>query len=157
MKDVSIRCLLCLALALPLAACERGARGPDSEAPETAPVAAGEPASEATASPTASDPTVPPVGTLPDATPALPGVPGAPTAAPSPSRPLARNTSEVPRMPVSEAAALAGRGEIVLVDVRDAGSFAAQRIEAAVSLPLGEVAARAAELPREKVIVIYCA
>lgn len=49
-------------------------------------------------------------------------------------------------------------GKVVVVDVRDAGSFAAGHIPNARSIPLPQIEKRAAELKKlKKPIVLYCA
>jgi 3-mercaptopyruvate sulfurtransferase SseA len=49
-------------------------------------------------------------------------------------------------------------GKVVVVDVRDGGSFAAGHIPRAMSVPLPDVERRAAELKKlKKPIVLYCA
>lgn len=50
----------------------------------------------------------------------------------------------------------AERGELVLLDVRPAAEYAAAHLPQARSLPLAELAARLAELPRDRPIVAYC-
>jgi hypothetical protein len=144
MQATVIRCLVCLAAILPLAACERGARAPEDAAPEIA----------APASASADDEPTPP-GTSPPAV--TPDQPEAPAASPTVNVPIASSTGDIPRMPVTEAATRQQTGEVLLVDVRDPDSYRADHIEGAVNLPLEEVAARGAELPRDKVIVTYCA
>src|SRR2546428_4469605 len=47
-------------------------------------------------------------------------------------------------------------GGAVALDVREAGELAAGRLPGALHVPLGEVAARAAELPRDVPLVVYC-
>jgi rhodanese-related sulfurtransferase len=48
-------------------------------------------------------------------------------------------------------------GKAVIVDVRDAAAYNASHIAGALSIPLGEVAAKADELKKGgKVVVAYC-
>lgn len=47
-------------------------------------------------------------------------------------------------------------GDVVLVDVRPATEFEAGHIEGAVSIPIGELEQRLAELPDDREIVAYC-
>jgi rhodanese-related sulfurtransferase/DNA-binding transcriptional ArsR family regulator len=47
-------------------------------------------------------------------------------------------------------------GEVTLVDVRPAEEYAAGHLPGAISMPLAEVADRAAELPRRREVVAYC-
>jgi len=60
--------------------------------------------------------------------------------------------------PVSreELQARAERGEVVILDVRPAEEFAAGHIPGALSVPLGQIDAAAARLPRRAEIVAYC-
>ena len=155
MRRQTLHALACAALLLPLTACERGTQDADADA-------AGSTAAATTGAPAAADPVTPaPASTAtppaaPQSSPAAPGAVASP-AAPQLQTPLAATVDEVPRMPVAELATLVERGEAVIVDVRDAESFRTDRIQGAVSIPLGEIAARAGELPRDKVIVTYCA
>jgi rhodanese-related sulfurtransferase len=55
----------------------------------------------------------------------------------------------------AEARALVEKGA-VLVDVRSAGEFGGGHIKGAKNIPVGEIGARAGELPKEKTIVVYC-
>ncbi|HWP38276.1 MAG TPA: metalloregulator ArsR/SmtB family transcription factor [Gemmatimonadales bacterium] len=48
------------------------------------------------------------------------------------------------------------RGEVTLLDVRPAEEYRAGHIPHAVSLPLGQLEQRLAELPRDRDIVAYC-
>jgi rhodanese-related sulfurtransferase/DNA-binding HxlR family transcriptional regulator len=47
-------------------------------------------------------------------------------------------------------------GELVLVDVRPEGEFEAGHITGAVSIPIGELADRLADLPEDAEVVAYC-
>jgi len=44
----------------------------------------------------------------------------------------------------------------VLVDVRSPGEFGSGHIKGAKNIPVGEIGARAGELPKDKTIVVYC-
>lgn len=48
------------------------------------------------------------------------------------------------------------RGEVVLIDVRPSLEYGHGHLPGAISLPLGDLAARLDELPRDKPIVAYC-
>ena len=50
----------------------------------------------------------------------------------------------------------AGRGQIVLIDVRPAEEYAAGHLPNAVSMPLDELEARMGELAQDAVLVAYC-
>ena len=52
--------------------------------------------------------------------------------------------------------ARAGRGDVVVVDVRPAEEFAAGHIPGAVSMPLADLADRIADLPADATVVAYC-
>lgn len=47
-------------------------------------------------------------------------------------------------------------GGATLLDVRTPGEFESRHLEGAVNIPVDEVEARVAELPRDKTIVVYC-
>jgi predicted sulfurtransferase len=47
-------------------------------------------------------------------------------------------------------------GDVVVVDVRDKGSYAAGHLPGAISIPEAEIQNRHQELPRDKTIVLYC-
>lgn len=49
-----------------------------------------------------------------------------------------------------------GHGDVVVVDVRPAEEFAAGHIAGAVSMPLGELTERIADLPSDAMVVAYC-
>lgn len=53
-------------------------------------------------------------------------------------------------------AGLQERGAVVLLDVRPREEFEASRLPGALSIPLRELEARLAELPRDKTIAAYC-
>ncbi|MEU7056071.1 metalloregulator ArsR/SmtB family transcription factor [Streptomyces sp. NPDC046197] len=55
-----------------------------------------------------------------------------------------------------ELLARAAAGEVVVLDVRPAEEYAAGHIPGAVSIPVGELADRIAELPQETEVVAYC-
>ena len=63
----------------------------------------------------------------------------------------------VRRVTVSELNEALEKGEAVAVDVRGSVDYDLGHIKGARSVPLGLVAERAKELPRDKLIVTYCA
>lgn len=63
---------------------------------------------------------------------------------------------EARRISVDEARKALTEGTAVLVDVRAAEAYQAGHAKGAVSIPLNEVAARAGELPNDKLIITYC-
>jgi hypothetical protein len=63
----------------------------------------------------------------------------------------------LPRISVEEAAALLGQPNVEFVDARPLSSFESGHIKGAISLPVGDVVTRLSEVPRDKVLIIYCA
>lgn len=63
---------------------------------------------------------------------------------------------EVKRVTTAELENLLKEGKAVVVDVRSQEMFDAGHIRGAKLIPLPDVAARANELPRDKMIVTYC-
>ena len=61
----------------------------------------------------------------------------------------------VPRVDGAEARRLVAEGA-VLLDVRTPREFARGHAEPAVNVPLGELAARLDELPRDRPVITYC-
>ena len=78
--------------------------------------------------------------------------PGAFEAWPRANGPLA----VTPSIGAREAFERAARGELVLLDVRAAAEHAGGRVPGARHIPLGELAARANELPRDRPIAVFC-
>jgi hypothetical protein len=129
------------ALALALAACT-GAASPATET-------AGKGESSAPAAPAA------PV-TAPASAPAEPPPAAAAPAPPVAATKPAESPDGTPRITIAEAVALRDAGKAVIVDVRDAGSYANGHVAGALSIPLAEIESRLAELPRDKRIITYC-
>ena len=63
----------------------------------------------------------------------------------------------VRRINIDEARALAESGEAVIYDVRDQHSYDTNHVKGAKLVPYAEVAARAAEFPKDKLVITYCA
>lgn len=63
---------------------------------------------------------------------------------------------EIPRATLNEAKAAVDAGTAILVDVRDAGSYAESHISGALSIPLTELDERLGELDRSQWIITYC-
>ncbi len=83
-------------------------------------------------------------------------VPTMPTARPTPS-PRTPSPAEIPRIRVQELWERLQAGEaIVIVDVRSRQEYEQEHIAGAISLPLEELSRRAAELPRDRLLVFYC-
>jgi rhodanese-related sulfurtransferase len=79
---------------------------------------------------------------------------------------LAAANAEVPRIPAEEAKALAGQGQVVLLDVRDAAEVKASgKAKGALAVSRGLLEFRAdpqsplhdAAFDRAKTIIVYCA
>ena len=82
-----------------------------------------------------------------------------PAASPSPAATVARSPhgDEARRITLTELRAALDKGEAIVVDVRDAAEYAAGHIKGSRSIPEAEIGARAGELPRDKMVVTYCA
>jgi rhodanese-related sulfurtransferase len=65
----------------------------------------------------------------------------------------------IPSVDVNEASVRAtdGRPAALIVDVREADEFAAVRLEDAAHMPMSGFVTRAAELPRDRPLLILCA
>jgi rhodanese-related sulfurtransferase len=63
----------------------------------------------------------------------------------------------VRRVTVDELRAALEKGEAIIVDVRGEVEYNPGHIKGALLMPLGLIATRASELPRDKLIVTYCA
>lgn len=63
---------------------------------------------------------------------------------------------EARRITSEEARDAVAKGTAVLVDVRGAESYKEEHAKGALSIPVHEVAARASELPKDKLIITYC-
>ncbi|HEV3469492.1 MAG TPA: rhodanese-like domain-containing protein [Pyrinomonadaceae bacterium] len=65
--------------------------------------------------------------------------------------------ASVPRVTVEELDEALKDGRAVALDVRPAEAFEEGHIRGAVSIPEEEVVGRAGELPKDKLVVAYCA
>ena len=63
---------------------------------------------------------------------------------------------EIPRIGVEELHSLLTNGEAIAIDVRGSVPYELGHIEGAVWLPFGLIGQRAADLPKDKLIVAYC-
>jgi len=61
-----------------------------------------------------------------------------------------------PAVDAAEAFARLQRGEITVLDVRGASEYASGHVPGAVHIPLGDLPARATELPRDRPVALYC-
>ena len=140
-----------LCAALLFASCGRG------EETQTAGVA--QPAGSASPSPTAAAPASSIQHGLPDR-PAVNSVwlggrvndASAPTPAPQTAP-----AETARRVSIEEALAASERSQAVFVDVRAADAYQQGHIRGALLMPESEIAQRAKELPRNKLIITYCA
>ena len=85
------------------------------------------------------------------------------TASPTPtiattqiSLPQATPRVSVRRITVSELQAALARGEAVVIDVRSEAQYNDKHIKGAQHIASNDIATRAAELPRNKMLVTYC-
>lgn len=72
------------------------------------------------------------------------------------AQPAAARAAEVARLSVSQAMRAAAQGEVLFVDVRLPGQRGLGHIRGDVHVPVDQVAARAAELRRDRRLVFYC-
>jgi Rhodanese-like domain len=63
----------------------------------------------------------------------------------------------VRRVTPAEAQAMVERREAVIVDVRAKEQYDASHIKGSISIPRAQSAERASELPKDKLIIFYCA
>ena len=81
------------------------------------------------------------------------------TAEPVPAAPPARDEESLPdiaRVSIADARAALDSGSAILVDVRIADAYNAQRIPGALNIPEAEVASRLNELDPNQWIITYC-
>jgi len=69
---------------------------------------------------------------------------------------LAEHVDELTPVSREELLAQAGRGEVMVLDVRPEAEFQASHLPYAQSMPLEELHKRLAELPHDKPVVAYC-
>lgn len=69
---------------------------------------------------------------------------------------FAQSEGEARRITVADARQALAKNEAVLVDVRPKEAYDAEHAQGALLLPLGEIPTRAAELPKDKLIITYC-
>lgn len=70
--------------------------------------------------------------------------------------PPAQSLESVPRISQADFSKRMGRGEIIVIDVRDAGDYATAHIPGAMHIPLSFIQGELPYLPRGKPIVTYC-
>ena len=79
------------------------------------------------------------------------------TTKPPVAAPDAAPAEEARRITIDEARAAFERGEAVFVDVRGEDAFRQGHIRGALSIPTGTAAQHADKLPKDKLIITYCA
>jgi predicted sulfurtransferase len=72
------------------------------------------------------------------------------------AKPVPTTAAEAPRIEAAELKKLVEKGQAVVVDVRAKDAWDAGHIEGAVHIPLGDLASRLKELPKDKAVVAYC-
>ena len=85
--------------------------------------------------------------------PATNGNTTAQTAKPTPGQ----NAEETRRISIEESQSAIAAGSAVVVDVRDEAAYKASHVKGAKSIPLAQFNERAGELPKDKLIITYCA
>lgn len=84
--------------------------------------------------------------------------PAQPAASASPAADNHEQPSDgVRRIAINEFQSMYAKGEAILVDVRDPDSFKHGHIKGALSIPGTELDAHLSQLPKDKLIVFYCA
>lgn len=63
----------------------------------------------------------------------------------------------VRRITVAETQQMVEKGTAVVVDVRPKTQYDQHRIKGSISIPRGELKGRAGELPKDKLVIFYCA
>ena len=61
-----------------------------------------------------------------------------------------------PEIGIEELEDLTGAGKVYLLDVREDWEYKRGRVPGAISIPLGQLTARAAELPKDKPYAVIC-
>lgn len=67
-----------------------------------------------------------------------------------------QSLESIPRISVADLSQRLDRGEVVVIDVRDADSYVAAHIPGAMQIPLSYIPGELPYLPRGKPIVTYC-
>ncbi len=91
------------------------------------------------------------------ATPASTTSAGANTSTTSAPQAVATPADDVRRVTLPEMQKMLASGEAVLVDVRDENSYRNGHITGSIVIPRPELVSRMSELPKDKLIVFYCA
>lgn len=75
---------------------------------------------------------------------------------PGAERAIAAGPADVPRVEPAEVKRLAEKGEVFLIDTRNKDAYDFEHAEGAISVPIGELESRLADLPKDKLIAAYC-
>lgn len=78
------------------------------------------------------------------------------TQTPPAQQSLERESNSVPRIAAEDLREQMNRGEVTVIDVRDAGSYASGHIPGSMHIAFANVEAAIGEIPRDKPIVTYC-
>jgi 3-mercaptopyruvate sulfurtransferase SseA len=73
------------------------------------------------------------------------------------TKPATQNPGDTRRISIEETQKAIEAGTAVVVDVRDAANYRTSHIKSAKSIPLAQFDDRAGELPKDKLIITYCA
>jgi len=68
----------------------------------------------------------------------------------------AADAAEAPRALAADVKRMVEKGEALIVDVRSKDAYDQEHAEGAINIPVGEIEARLAELPKNKLIAAYC-
>ena len=123
------------------------------------PAAAPVPLADATDTmPAVADTAMTALSTAPSTAPPLATTttPSAPVPAAQTPPAVQGDRSEVGRIAVEDLRAKFGRGEVTIIDVRDAASFAQAHIPGALNIPMASIEAQLDRIPKDKPIVTYC-
>ena len=63
---------------------------------------------------------------------------------------------DAPRISLADAKKAYDTGNVVVVDVRDVGAYKQEHIKGALNIPITQIAANEAKLPKNKKIIVYC-
>jgi len=63
---------------------------------------------------------------------------------------------DAPRISLADAKKAYDDGAAVIVDVRDVNAYKQERIKGALNIPIADIAANIAKLPKDKKIIVYC-
>lgn len=74
----------------------------------------------------------------------------------SPSNASAPPADNVRRVTISELRDALDQGKAVVVDVRGDAMYNQEHIKGSLNIPESQIASRAGELPKDKLIVLYC-